>query len=153
MVREFPIDTGAAAGEEAGDVAGQVTLTISGLVRHAMEATSPMARDLAREIMPELDEESSLAGGEDLRSTFHRLLEGAVGHSGGALRLRTYGDRTDAGHLAVAEISSATLNLPDSLRQLVSRAVSGYGGMTSFISEPAVQRVRIAFPLGKCAAA
>lgn len=153
-MRELATKTGTVPSDNAGDIVAQAAPTISGLMRHAMETASPMARELAREIMPELDEESALVdAGEDLCRTFDRLLEGAVGYSASALHLRTFGDRTDAGALAIAEISSATLHLPDSLRQLVSRVVCGYGGTTSFISEPAAQRVRIAFPLGKCAAA
>lgn len=144
-----PMDTGPAV---TGDGFEDGPVTVCELVDQAVQAVSPLAQELSREVTLDLAGEARLAGGGDLRQAFRRLLAGAMAHGAGPIRISTYAEQQSAVRTVVTDLSSGNLDLPDALRQSLARAICPHGGWITYISGPSGCRVRILFPVGAEAA-
>ena len=102
---------------------------------------------------------------DDLRDMVHKLLDNALVHGSGTVRVEVRHERSDRGQEIVVEVADEGIGVPEALKEamfvrfcrgpmsqgaglglaIVHQVARGHGGDVSFLSEPG-RHVRVVLP-------
>jgi two-component system sensor histidine kinase TctE len=146
--------------------AGPQTINLARIVRESAAMVLPIAEKEDRSVIVEAPDMVLFRGhADDLRDMVHNLLDNALVHGRGTVRVAVRDERSDLGHEIVVEISDEGMGVPEALKEamferfrrgpmsqgaglglaIVRQVARGHGGDVGFQSEPGCH-VRVVLP-------
>jgi two-component system, OmpR family, sensor histidine kinase TctE len=153
--------------QAAESAAGPQTVNLARIVREAAAMVLPIAEKEGRSVIVEAPDLIQFHGrADDLRDMVANLLDNALVHGCGTVRVALRRERSDRGQDVVVEVIDEGMGVPDELKEamferfrkvkqtsagaglglaIVRQVARGHGGEASFLSEP-VCGVKVALP-------
>jgi two-component system sensor histidine kinase QseC len=147
--------------------AGPQTVNLARIVREAAAMVLPIAEKEGRSMIVEAPDSIPFRGrADDLRDMVGNLLDNALAHGRGTVRIAVSRETSDRGQEVVVEVTDEGAGVPDELKEamferfckakqttagaglglaIVRQVARGHGGEASFLSEP-VCGVKVALP-------
>ena len=146
--------------------AGPQTINLARVVRESAAMFLPIAEKKGRSVIVEAPDLVPFHGhANDLRDMVHNLLDNALLHGGGTVRVAVHCERSDRGQEIVIEVADEGVGVPEALREamferfhrstmsqgaglglaIVRQVARGHGGDVGFLSEPGCH-VRVVLP-------
>jgi two-component system, OmpR family, sensor histidine kinase TctE len=145
---------------------GPQTINLARIVRESAAMVLPIAEKEDRSVIVEAPDMVPFRGrADDLRDMVHNLLDNALVHGRGTVRVAVRHERSDLEQTIVVEVADEGMGVPEALKKemferfrrgpmsqgaglglaIVRQVARGHGGDASFLSEPGCQ-VRVVLP-------
>jgi two-component system, OmpR family, sensor histidine kinase TctE len=155
------------AAQVAEASAGAQTINLARVVREAAAMVLPIAEEVSRSVIIEAPDAIPLRGrADDLRDMVRNLLDNALVHGRGTVRVAVRQERSDRGQHVAIEVTDEGTGVPDALKEamferfrrgtqtspgaglglaIVRQVARAHGGNVSFLPEPGCH-VKVVLP-------
>ena len=152
--------------QAVGEPAGPQTINLARIIRESAAMVLPIAEKEDRSVTVEAPDVVPFPGrADDLRDMVHNLLDNALVHGRGTVRVEVRHEKSDHGQEIVVEVADEGMGIPEALKEamferfrrgpmsqgaglglaIVRQVARGHGGDVAFLSDPGCH-VRVVLP-------